>query len=95
MGARDGREAARRHGLLDGHDLELRVHERHVDREAHPERVDRRAARDQQRVTGRRRGQEREPEQARAEAAGLMDHEPAADVMRRKSFESLREHLHP
>jgi hypothetical protein len=64
-----------------------------VQREPHPERVHARAARDQQPVSGRQIVQECQPDQPRAEAAGLKQDEPAADVVGRKTPESAGQHI--
>ena len=68
------------------------VEEVDVEPETHPERVDRRAARDQQGVAGRQLAQERQPEEARAEGARLKGDEPVADLVRRKSPEPPGQH---
>jgi hypothetical protein len=86
-------QAPRRDEAVDPDDRAVLVDESEVDPEPHPECVDGRAARDQQRVAVRQLGQEREPEQARTEAARLKDGQPVADLVRRKAPESPGKHI--
>ena len=55
------------------------VEEHEPEREAHPERVDRRAALEQEAGSGRQRGDAREPEQAGAKSARLVQPQAAVE----------------
>jgi len=85
-------QTPRRDEAVDPDDRAVRVDESEVDPEAHPEGVDGPAARDQQRVAARQIAQEREPQQACAEATRLENDQPVADLVRRKAPESPGKH---